>query len=337
MSGGAPIAKEVVKKILEVLNDYYPNPQIPLGHRDPYTLLVATVLSAQCTDKRVNQVTPKLFARARSPDQMISLDVSEILEIIKPCGLGPFKSKAIFGLSNAILEEHGGEVPDTFEALEALPGVGHKTASVVMCQAFGVPAFPVDTHIHRLAGRWGLCRGGRVEDTERDLKRAFPRDSWGRVHLQMIYFGREYCPARGHDLRGCPICSWAATKKRIEQEQSDYCKYASAKLMVNLLPVIDDFERALDSKPAEVDDQPWIEGLVLIYRKLKSLLEAEGVSEIQALGQDFDPALHEAIMQAPGEEGKVVQEIQKGYKIDDRVIRPAMVVVGNGHEAGSEN
>jgi len=209
---------EKAERIQKILDELYPAPPVPLQHDDAFTLLVAVLLSAQCTDARVNQVTPRLFARARTPDQMARLDAEEIRSIIRPCGLSPQKAKAIRALSQILVEEHGGRVPRSFEQLEALPGVGHKTASVVMAQAFGVPAFPVDTHIHRLASRWGLSRGRSVEATERDLKKLFPRESWGRVHLQMIYFGREYCPARGHDLSTCPICSWAATQKRIAEE-----------------------------------------------------------------------------------------------------------------------
>ncbi len=206
-------------RIQVMLDDLYRRVPIPLDHEDPYTLLIAVLLSAQCTDARVNQVTPKLFARAKTPAAMVELSVDEIRRIILPCGLSPAKSKAIAGLSKILLEAHGGDVPRTFEELEALPGVGHKTASVVMAQAFGVPAFPVDTHIHRLAARWGLSDGRSVEKTERDLKAVFPREAWNKLHLQIIYFGREHCPARGHDLSQCPICSWAATKKRIEQER----------------------------------------------------------------------------------------------------------------------
>lgn len=193
--------------IARILDQLYPETPIPLRHSDPYTLLVAVVLSAQCTDERVNQVTPRLFARADNPADMGKLSVDEIREIILPCGLSPAKSKAIWGLSKIIVEQHGGQVPRTFEALEALPGVGHKTASVVMSQAFGVPAFPVDTHIHRLAARWGLSDGKNVEKTERDLKAAFPENTWNKLHLQIIYFGRQYCPARGHKRENCPICS----------------------------------------------------------------------------------------------------------------------------------
>ena len=189
------------------LAELYPTTSIPLDHVDPYTLLVAVVLSAQCTDKKVNEITPLLFARARTPQDMVKLSVEEIREIIRPCGLSPMKSKGIHGLSRMILEEHGGKVPADMAALEAMPGVGHKTASVVMVQAFGVPAFPVDTHIHRLAWRWTLSTGKSVERTEEDLKKLFPRGKWADLHLQIIYFGREHCPAKGHDPKACPICS----------------------------------------------------------------------------------------------------------------------------------
>jgi len=193
--------------IAKVLDELYPETPIPLRHEDAYTLLVAVVLSAQCTDERVNQITPLLFARADNPQDMMKLSVDEIREIIKPCGLSPSKSKAIWELSRLLVEHHGSQVPQSFEALEALPGVGHKTASVVMSQAFGVPAFPVDTHIHRLAARWGLSDGKNVEKTERDLKAVFPENTWNKLHLQIIYFGRQYCPARGHKPENCPICS----------------------------------------------------------------------------------------------------------------------------------
>ncbi|MCG8588553.1 MAG: endonuclease III [Proteobacteria bacterium] len=211
---------EKALRVRAILDELYPTTPVPLEHRDPYTLLIAVLLSAQCTDARVNQVTPALFERASTPQEMVRLSVAEIRSVIRPCGLSPAKSKAIHGLSEQLLAEHGGKVPDSFEALEALPGVGHKTASVVMAQAFGRPAFPVDTHIHRLAARWGLSSGKTVERTERDLKALFPEESWGRLHLQIIYFGREHCPARGHDLAACPICGWAATKKRIREEAS---------------------------------------------------------------------------------------------------------------------
>ena len=206
-------------RIARILDELYPEPPIPLRHRDPYGLLVAVVLSAQCTDVRVNQITPILFTRASSPGDMAKLDVREIRRIIRPCGLAPAKSKAIRDLSKILVEQHGSRVPQSFEELEALPGVGHKTASVVMAQAFGVPAFPVDTHIHRLASRWGLSNGSSVLRTERDLKAVFPESRWNALHLQIIYFGREHCPARGHDLASCPVCSWAATKKRIREEE----------------------------------------------------------------------------------------------------------------------
>ena len=209
---------EKAERIQKILDERYPTTPVPLDHEDPFTLLVAVLLSAQCTDERVNQVTPHLFARASTPEAMAKLSAAQIRAIIKPCGLSPQKSKAIRGLSQILVEQHGGEVPQSFEELEALPGVGHKTASVVMAQAFGVPAFPVDTHIHRLAARWGLSSGKNVEQTERDLKALFPREAWNRLHLQIIFFGRECCPARGHDLAACPICGWAATKKRIAEE-----------------------------------------------------------------------------------------------------------------------
>ena len=198
---------ERVEFILRRLQELYPQTPVPLDHTDPYTLLVAVLLSAQCTDERVNQVTPALFALADNPHDMAPLEVEQIKEIIRPCGLSPQKSKAIKRLSEILLEEHGGEVPEDMEALERLPGVGHKTASVVMSQAFGVPAFPVDTHIHRLAQRWGLTSGKNVVQTERDLKRLFPEEYWNRLHLQIIFYGREYCTARGCDGRVCEICT----------------------------------------------------------------------------------------------------------------------------------
>lgn len=189
------------------LAELYPNPPVPLDHADSFTLLVAVLLSAQCTDERVNQVTPTLFSTASTPQEMAKLSVSTIRDIIRPCGLSPQKSKAIQRLSELLLEHHEGEVPRDFAALEALPGVGHKTASVVMAQAFGVPAFPVDTHIHRLAQRWGLTRGRNVTETERDLKRAFAKHRWNDLHLQIIFYGREFCTARGCDGRVCEICT----------------------------------------------------------------------------------------------------------------------------------
>jgi len=188
------------------LQSLYPQPPIPLRHKDPYTLLIAVLLSAQCTDERVNQVTPALFALADNPEAMTKLSVAKIQSIIKPCGLSPQKSKAISQLSKILIKQHSGKVPDNFKDLEALPGVGHKTASVVMSQAFGEPAFPVDTHIHRLAQRWGLTNGKNVVQTEKDLKRLFPKHSWNALHLQIIYYGREFCTARGCDGRVCEIC-----------------------------------------------------------------------------------------------------------------------------------
>jgi endonuclease III len=212
---------EKARRIARILDRYYPAADVPLDHVDPYTLLVAVVLSAQCTDERVNQVTPALFARASTPQAMAALETGEIQHLIRSCGLAPAKARAIRGLSEILRDRYGGRVPPDMAALEALPGVGHKTASVVMVQAFGEPAFPVDTHIHRLAGRWGLSRARNVAMVERDLKQLFAREDWGKVHLQIILFGREHCPARGHDLTACPICSWAASKARIAREMPD--------------------------------------------------------------------------------------------------------------------
>jgi len=200
------LKQQRVDYILRRLQELYPKTPIPLDHSNPYTLLVAVLLSAQCTDERVNQVTPELFELADNPDDMAVQEVERIRSIIRPCGLSPQKSRAIKRLSEILLEEHAGEVPRDMEALERLPGVGHKTASVVMSQAFGVPAFPVDTHIHRLAQRWGLTTGKNVVQTERDLKRLFSEEYWNRLHLQIIYYGREYCTARGCDGRVCEIC-----------------------------------------------------------------------------------------------------------------------------------
>lgn len=197
---------EKVKDILKILETYYPTPEVPLQHKDAYTLLISVLLSAQCTDERVNKTTPALFKMANNPYEMMKYSAAEIREIIKPCGLSPMKSKGIAGLSKILVEKHQGQVPQTFEELEALPSVGHKTASVVMTQWFGKPAFPVDTHIHRLAYRWGLTNGKNVEQTERDLKRLIPESKWNKVHLQIIYFGREYCSARGHAWKACPVC-----------------------------------------------------------------------------------------------------------------------------------
>ncbi len=196
------------------LAQLYPATPVPLAHRDPFTLLIAVLLSAQCTDARVNQVTPRLFARADTPQSMAEVPVAEIQRIIRPCGLSPQKAKAIAGLARLLLEKHGGEVPRTFAELEELPGVGHKTASVVMAQAFGVPAFPVDTHIHRLAQRWKLTSGRNVEETERDLKKLFPQEHWNQLHLRIIFYGREHCTARGCDGRVCELCRAVAPERR---------------------------------------------------------------------------------------------------------------------------
>ena len=197
---------ERVKYIISYLDNIYPDTPIPLTHQNHYELLIAVLLSAQCTDERVNQVTPSLFALANNPDMMIKLSSQKIYEIIKPCGLGPKKSKAIYDLSNILVRKYKSRVPESFEALESLPGVGHKTASVVMSQGFGHPAFPVDTHIHRLAQRWGLTNGKNVNQTEKDLKRLFPIENWNKLHLQIIFYGREYCTARGCDGTKCPMC-----------------------------------------------------------------------------------------------------------------------------------
>ena len=197
---------ERAQLIASRLAELYPDPPIPLNHSNPFTLLVAVLLSAQCTDERVNQVTPKLFRLARSAKKMCDVPTETILEIIRPCGLSPKKSKAISGLSQILVEEHAGKVPADFESLEQLPGVGHKTASVVMAQAFGVPAFPVDTHIHRLAQRWGLTNGKNVKQTEADLKKLFPESCWNDLHLQIIFYGREHCSARGCDGTKCELC-----------------------------------------------------------------------------------------------------------------------------------
>ena len=209
---------EKAEIIISMLEKLYPETPIPLDHNNQFELLVAVLMSAQTTDLKVNEVTPALFAKANNAADMTKLDVNTILQDIRQIGLAPTKSKNILRLSQLIVERHDGQVPCTFKELEDLPGVGHKTASVVMAQAFSVPAFPVDTHIHRLAARWGLSNDTTVERTEKDLKALFPRELWNKLHLQIIFFGREYCPARFHDLSQCPICSWAATKKRILQE-----------------------------------------------------------------------------------------------------------------------
>ncbi|QDV06411.1 Endonuclease III [Planctomycetes bacterium Poly30] len=210
---------EKAHRILAQLEGFYPETPVPLDHTSPFELLVAVLLSAQTTDLRVNLVTPDLFRKANTPAAMARLEVDDILASIKTCGLAPTKAKNIRRLAEMLVEEHGGEVPASLEALEALPGVGHKTASVVMAQSFGVPTFPVDTHIHRLAARWGLSNDTTVEKTEADLKAVFPRETWNKVHLQIIFFGREHCPARYHDLSTCPICAWASSKTRQAQEK----------------------------------------------------------------------------------------------------------------------
>ena len=210
--------KEKAERIQSMLEELYPETPVPLDHETPFQLLVAVLMSAQTTDLKVNQVTPDLFRQGPNPEKMAALEVSQIQSMIREVGLAPTKAKNIKRLSELLLERHQGNIPNTFEELEALPGVGHKTAGVVLAQAFGIPAFPIDTHIHRLAARWGLSNGRNVDQTEKDLKAIFPKEAWNDLHLQIIFFGREYCPARYHDLSECPICSWAATKKRIAEE-----------------------------------------------------------------------------------------------------------------------
>ncbi len=207
-------------RIAAILDSLYPQPQVPLRHRDPFTLLTAVLLSAQTTDEQVNRVTPELFRRAPTAAAMARLQVKQIHRIIRSCGLAPTKARNLARLSRQLIEQHDGQVPASLDELERLPGVGHKTASVVMVQAFEKPAFPVDTHIHRLAGRWGLSRAKNVVQTEHDLKRLFPAPQWAKLHLQIIYFGRQHCPARRHDFAACLICSWAASKRRIATEES---------------------------------------------------------------------------------------------------------------------
>lgn len=199
--------KEKAKLIQKKLQHLFPHPKIPLKHTSAYTLLIAVLLSARCTDERVNKITPLLFAKARTPKKMVTLTISEIQQIIRPCGLSPQKAKAIWHLSKILMEKYKGRVPKTFEELEELPGVGHKTASVVMGQAFHAAAFPIDTHIHRLAKRWGLSDGKNVKKIEEDLKKLFPKNRWSKIALQIIYCGRKYCPARGHKAASCPICT----------------------------------------------------------------------------------------------------------------------------------
>lgn len=196
-----------MKKTIPVILDHlFPNPDIPLNHTNPFSFLIAVLLSAQCTDVKVNQVTPKLFENGATPEDMVKLDLEKMCEILKPLGLYKTKAQNILKLSQILIEKHQGKVPQTFEELEALPGVGHKTASCVMSQIFNIPAFAVDTHIHRLAKRWQISDGSNVEQSEKDLKEFFNKDSWNKRHLQMVYYGRQYCPARGHDLNKCPIC-----------------------------------------------------------------------------------------------------------------------------------
>ena len=209
---------EKAELIVSMLEEFYPKTPVPLDHTNTFELLVAVLMSAQTTDLKVNEVTPALFAKANTPQLMAQLPVETILNDIRQVGLAPTKARNIRRLSELLVERHDGIIPDSFEALEALPGVGHKTAGVVLAQAFDIPAFPIDTHIHRLAARWGLSNGTNVEPTERDLKAVLPKHLWNKLHLQIIFFGREHCPARRHDLTQCPICSWAATKKRIAEE-----------------------------------------------------------------------------------------------------------------------
>ena len=209
--------KERITFVINTLKELYPEIPIPLNHKDPYTLLIAVLLSAQCTDVRVNQITPLLFAKADNPYEMIKMSVEDIRAIIRPCGLSPMKSKGIHGLSHILIDKHGGKVPQSFESLEELPAVGHKTASVVMSQAFGVPAFPVDTHIHRLMYRWNLSNGKSVAQTEKDAKRIFPKEIWNDLHLQMIWYGREYSPARAWDLEKDSITKTVGRKSVLEK------------------------------------------------------------------------------------------------------------------------
>lgn len=211
--------KEKAEFVIEKLEQLYPTVPVPLDHKDPYTLTIAVLLSAQCTDERVNQITPILFEQADNPFDMVKLTVEEIREIIKPCGLSPAKSKAIYNLSHILIDKYDGEVPESFEGLEELPGVGHKTASVVMSQAFGHPAFPVDTHIHRLMYRWGLTNGKNVDQTEKDAKKLFPKELWNKLHLQIIFYGREYSPARGFRLENSPIDQAIGVKNRLPKQK----------------------------------------------------------------------------------------------------------------------
>ncbi|MEM9072894.1 MAG: endonuclease III [Myxococcota bacterium] len=227
---------EKADRIGEILDRLYPETPVPLDHSDPFTLLVAVMLSAQTTDKKVNQVTPGLFNIAPSPRKMAALEVDAIRDLIREIGLAPTKAKNLRRMSELLIERHRGNVPHDLESLEALPGVGHKTAQVVVAQAFGIPAFPVDTHIHRLASRWGLSKAKNVVQTERDLKALFPKETWNLRHLQIIFFGREHCPALWHDLTSCPICGWAASKKRIREEADRTAKRKSAKKVPKKAP-----------------------------------------------------------------------------------------------------
>ncbi|KIG17077.1 Endonuclease III [Enhygromyxa salina] len=232
---------EKAQKILAILDELYPDPPIPLRHQDPFTLLIAVLLSAQTTDARVNEVTPALFNDGPTPATMAALSTATILRHIRTLGLAPTKAKRVKALAQQLVDEFDGEVPRDFAGLESLPGVGHKTAGVVMAQAFGEPAFPVDTHIHRLAARWGLSTGKTVELTERDLKKVFPKSRWGDAHLKIIYFAREHCPAQYHELEGCPICGWAASKKRTlaERRANNLARQeASVRLKAARKPVI---------------------------------------------------------------------------------------------------
>ena len=255
--GRAEMAAKAVR-IQTILDELYPVPPMPLDHVDPFTLLVAVVLSAQTTDKKVNQVTPALFAAAPTPEAMARLSVEEIRTFIREVGLAPQKARALKGLAERLVSEHDSMVPDTFEALVQLPGVGRKTANVVLAQVFNQPAFPVDTHIHRLAARWGLSRGRTPDHTEDDLRGIFPEDSWNRLHLQIIYFGREHCPALRHDPGGCLICSWAATKRRIASERAARAagKKPSAKTPSAKTPSAGVAKKRLSSKTASKKPNP---------------------------------------------------------------------------------
>jgi len=246
---------EKAARIAEILDRLHPQPAVPLAHEDPFTLLVSVVLSAQCTDARVNEVTPGLFELARTPEAMARLPAAAIERRIRSCGLSATKARHLKALSRALVERFGGRVPDDLAALESLPGVGHKTASVVSVQAFGKPAFPVDTHIHRLAARFGLSSGRSVAQTERDLKRLFPEKDWGKTHLQLIYFGRSHCPARGHDPAACPICSWAGARRQRARRRSDAAP-ARARRRSSDAASAEGRPRARDARAASSRDRP---------------------------------------------------------------------------------